>query len=104
MLSQKVSKIKLGIMKKAHTGIQTMIKHENLKKIPEKTVVGCTHKVTTIYIIPRFIQASLYEIQGLFKVFLKNFLLFSRSENLYKILIYTFKYYFGNVGLLYLNY
>ena len=39
-----------------------------------------------------------------FKVFSKSFLLFSRSENLYKILIYTLKYYFGNVGLLYLKY
>ena len=30
----------------------------------------------------RFIQASLCKIQGLFKDFLKTFLLFSRSENL----------------------
>ena len=43
----------------------------------------------------RFIQASLRKIQGLFKDFLKTFLLFSRSENLYKILIYTLKYYSG---------
>ena len=51
----------------------------------------------------RFIQASLCKIQGLFKDFLKTFLMFSRSENLYKILINTLKYYFGNVGLPYLK-
>ena len=51
---------------------------------------------------PRFTQASLCKIQGLFMDFLKTFLLFSRSENLYKILIYTLKYYqyFRNVRLL----
>ena len=54
--------------------------------------------------IARFIYASLCKIQGLFKDFLKTFLLFSRSENLYKILIYTLKYIFGSVGLLYLKY
>ena len=58
---------------------------------------GCLHYT-------RFTQASLYKIQGLFKDFLKTSLLFSRSENLYKILIYKLKYYFGNVGLLYLKY
>ena len=42
----------------------------------------------------RFIQASLCKIQGLFKDFLKTFLLFSRSENVYKILVYTLEYCF----------
>ena len=51
----------------------------------------------------RFIQASLCKIQGLFKDFLNTFLLFSRSENLCKILIYTLKYYLRNVGLFYLK-
>ena len=37
--------------------------------------------------VARFIQASLCKIQGL----LKTFLLFSRSENLYKILIYMYQ-------------
>ena len=32
--------------------------------------------------ITRFLQANLSEIQGLFKDFLKTFLLFSRKENL----------------------
>ena len=50
-----------------------------------------------------FIQASLCKIQGLFKDFLQTFLLFSKPENLYKILMYTLKYYFGNVGLLYIQ-
>ena len=54
--------------------------------------------------LSRFIQASLCKIQEFFKDFLKTFLLFSMSENLYKILIYKLKYYFGNVGLLYLKY
>ena len=44
--------------------------------------------------LTRFIQASLCLIQGLFKDFLKTFLLFSKSENLYKVLIYTLKHYF----------
>ena len=35
----------------------------------------------------RFIQASLYKIQGLFKDFLKTFLLFSRSDLHNKILL-----------------
>ena len=41
-----------------------------------------------------FIQASLCKIQGLFKDFSKTFLLFSRTENLRKILIYKLKFYF----------
>ena len=41
-----------------------------------------------------FIQARLCKIQGLFKDFSKTFLLFSRTENLRKILIYTLKFYF----------
>ena len=41
-----------------------------------------------------FIQARLCKIQGLFKDFSKSFLLFSRTDNLRKILIYTLKFYF----------
>ena len=41
-----------------------------------------------------FIQARLCKIQGLFKDFSKTFLLFSRSENFRKKLIYMFKFYF----------
>ena len=51
-------------------------------------------------------QGSYRQVCVNFKDFsrtLKTFLLFSRSENLYKILIYTLKYYFGNVGLLYIK-
>ena len=47
-------------------------------------------------------QGSYRQVYVKIKDFLKTFLLFSRSENVYKILIYTLKYYFGNVGLLYL--
>ena len=39
------------------------------------------------------IQARLCQIQGLFKEFSKTFLLFSRTENLRKILIYILKFY-----------
>ena len=59
------------------------------------TSIICMHKVH---------KGMFVKIQGLFKDFLKTFLLFSRSENLYKILIYTLKYYFDKVGLLYLKY
>ena len=43
-----------------------------------------------------FIQARLCKIHGLFKDFQKTLLLFSRTENLRKILIYMLKFYFGN--------
>ena len=43
-----------------------------------------------------FIQASLCKIQGLFKDFLKTYLLFSRTIKLRKMLIYTMKFYFRN--------
>ena len=49
---------------------------------------------------PGFIQAILCEIQGLFKDFSKTFLLFSRTENLRKILIYMLKFYFWNARVL----
>ena len=42
------------------------------------------------------IEARLCKIQGLFKDFSRTFLLFSRTENLRKILIYMLKFYFGN--------
>ena len=48
-----------------------------------------------------FIQARLCKIQGFFKDFQKTFLLFSRTENLRKILIYTLKFYFGNARVHY---
>ena len=43
------------------------------------------------YLSSGFIQARLCKTQGLFKDFLKTFLLFSRTENLRKILIYKLK-------------
>ena len=51
----------------------------------------------------RFIQASLCKIQGLFKDFWKTFLLFSKTKNLWKILIYTLKFYFRNLKILVLE-
>ena len=51
-----------------------------------------------------FIQANMSKIQGLFKDFYKTFLLFSRTENLWKILIYTLKSYFWNARVHYLTY
>ena len=56
----------------------------NTKIVPDKNDDGSS----------RFIQAHLCKIQGLFKDFSKTFLLFSRTENLRKILIYTLKFYF----------
>ena len=45
-------------------------------------------------IITGFMQARLCKFQGLFNDFQKTFILFSRTENLRKILIYTLKFYF----------
>ena len=54
--------------------------------------------------LSRFKQASLLKIQGLFKDFLKTFLLFSRTKKLWKILIYTLKFYYQKARLHYYRY
>ena len=69
----------------------------NSKKIPKMSP-------NAAYFFPNASQGPFPKIAGKGPDFLKTFLLFLRSENLYKILIYTSKYYFGNVELLYLNY
>ena len=51
----------------------------------------------------KYVQGSYMQVCVKFKDFLKTFLLFSRSENFYKILIYTLKYYFRIVALLYIK-
>ena len=61
-------------------------------------------KFTKLPSYPGFIQARLCKIQGLFKDFSKTFLLFSRTENLRKILIYKLKFYFWNARVQYKRY
>ena len=53
-----------------------------------------TFSLASSHALTGFIQARLCKIQGFIKDFSKTFLLFSRTENLRKILIYMLNLYF----------
>ena len=61
-------------------------------------------KLLVLCLLRELIQGSYRQvwikIHGIFKDFSKTFLLFSRTENLIKILIYTSKFYFWNARVL----